>query len=458
VRPAGVRPPRREPAVGPAPRRCAVYTRKSTDEGLDQEYNSIDAQRDAGHAYIASQKHEGWIAVADNYDDPGYSGGNLDRPALRRLMADIEAGKIDVVVVYKIDRLTRSLLDFSRLIDVLERHGTTFVSVTQQFNTTTSMGRLMLNVLLSFAQFEREVTGERIRDKIAASKRKGMWMGGMPPMGYDVKDRHLVVNPTEAKLVLRIFEGFARLRSGTLLVRELARERVTSKAWTTQEGIVRPGRPMNKTSIYKMVRNRIYLGEIRHRDAWYPGEHAPIVPQALWDAAQAVISVEPRRRGNEARAKVPFLLKGLLVDGQGRALQPWQTRKRSGRLYRYYISTRELKEHAGASGLPRFPADELESIVVGQVRAVLRTPEFARRIAEQARQHDPTLDEAQVSVLLLDFGRLWAQLAPAEQERLVRLLIAKIVVGLDTVEIRFNPLGARDLAAELAEAREAACA
>src|SRR5690554_6851367 len=233
--------------------RCAVYTRKSTDEGLDQEYNSIDAQRDAGHAYIASQRAEGWIPVADDYDDPAFSGGNMERPALRRMMADIDAGKIDVVVIYKIDRLTRSLADFSKMVEVFERYGVSFVSVTQQFNTTTSMGRLMLNILLSFAQFEREVTGERIRDKIAASKRKGMWMGGVPPLGYDVENRRLVPNESEAKLVRHIFRRFVELGSSTMLVKELRLDGVTSKSWTTQDGKVREGKLIDKSLMYKLL-------------------------------------------------------------------------------------------------------------------------------------------------------------------------------------------------------------
>ena len=216
--------------------RCAVYTRKSTDEGLDQEYNSIDAQRDAGHAYIASQRAEGWIPVGDGYDDPAFSGGNMERPALKRLLADIEAGKIDIVVVYKIDRLTRSLADFSKMVEVFERYGVSFVSVTQQFNTTTSMGRLMLNILLSFAQFEREVTGERIRDKIAASKRKGIWMGGVPPLGYDVKNRRLVPNEAEAQLVRHIFQRFVDLGSSTQAGQG------TAAGWCHLEGLDHPGR------------------------------------------------------------------------------------------------------------------------------------------------------------------------------------------------------------------------
>jgi len=244
--------------------RCAVYTRKSTDEGLDQEYNSIDAQRDAGHAYVASQRAEGWIPVADDYDDPAFSGGNMERPALKRLMADIEAGKVDIVVVYKIDRLTRSLADFSKMVEVFERQGVSFVSVTQQFNTTTSMGRLMLNVLLSFAQFEREVTGERIRDKIAASKRKGMWMGGVPPLGYNVDKRLLVVNEAEAAVVRRIFEEMLTIGSPTQIAAKLTLDGITTKAWTTQGGQIRTGAQIDKKYLHKLLRNRIYLGELSH--------------------------------------------------------------------------------------------------------------------------------------------------------------------------------------------------
>ena len=302
--------------------RCAVYTRVSTDDGLDQEYNSIDAQRDAGHAYIASQRAEGWIPVADDYDDPAYSGGNMDRPGLKRLLVDIEAGRIDIVVVYKIDRLTRSLTDFSKMIELFERHGVSFVSVTQQFNTTNSMGRLMLNILLSFAQFEREVTGERIRDKIAASKKKGLWMGGIPPLGYDVKDRRLVINEREAKTVRHIFRGFVQLGSATLLVKALRLDGVTSKSWVTQSGRRREGRPIDKSLIYKLLNNRVYLGEIKHKAQWYKGTHAPIIDQPLWDQVQAILETNWRKRANTIRGKVPFLLKGLVFGSDGRPCRP----------------------------------------------------------------------------------------------------------------------------------------
>ena len=366
--------------------RCAVYTRKSTDEGLDQEYNSIDAQRDAGHAYIASQRAEGWIPVADDYDDPAYSGGNMDRPALKRLLADIEAGKVDVVVIYKIDRLTRSLADFSKMVEVFERYGVSFVSITQQFNTTTSMGRLMLNILLSFAQFEREVTGERIRDKIAASKRKGMWMGGVPPLGYDVENRRLVPNPAEAKLVRHIFRRFVELGSSTTLVKELKLDGATSKAWTTQDGRQRAGKPIDKALIYKLLHNRTYLGELRHKEQWYPGEHAPLIDQELWDQVHAILATNARVRGNATRAAVPYLLKGLVFGNDGRALSPFHTTKKNGRRYRYYIPQRDAKEHAGASGLPRLPAAELESAVLDQLRAILRSPALVGEVLPRAHR------------------------------------------------------------------------
>lgn len=429
--------------------RCAVYTRKSTDEGLDQEYNSIDAQRDAGHAYIASQRAEGWIPVADDYDDPAFSGGNMDRPALKRLMADIEAGKIDVVVIYKIDRLTRSLADFSKMVEVFERFGVSFVSVTQQFNTTTSMGRLMLNILLSFAQFEREVTGERIRDKIAASKRKGMWMGGVPPLGYDVENRRLVPNEKEARLIRHIFQRFVELGSGTLLVKELKLDGVTSKAWTTQDGKTRDGKPIDKGLIYKLLNNRTYLGELRHKEQWYQAEHPPIIDRALWDQVHAILATNGRVRGNATRATVPYLLKGIVFGNDGRALSPFHTTKKNGRRYRYYIPQRENKEHAGASGLSRLPAAELESAVLDQLRSILRSPTLLGDVLPRAIELDPSLDEAKVTVAMTRLDTIWDQLFPAEQTRIVKLLVEKVIVSPNDLEVRLRANGIERLVLEL---------
>jgi len=430
--------------------RCAVYTRKSSEEGLDQEYNSIDAQRDAGHAYVASQRAEGWIPVADDYDDPAFSGGNMERPGLKRLMTDIEAGKIDVIVIYKIDRLTRSLADFSKMVEVFDRQGVSFVSVTQQFNTTTSMGRLMLNVLLSFAQFEREVTGERIRDKIAASKRKGMWMGGVPPLGYDVEKRRLVPNPQEAKLIHHIFTRFIELGSSTKLVKELRLDGVTSKAWTTQDGKVRNGKPIDKGLVYKLLGNRTYLGELRHKEQWYKAAHLPIVDQASWDSVHAILATNGRSRGNATRATTPFLLKGIVFGHDGRALTPWHsTKKTTGKRYRYYLPMRDIKEHAGACGLPRMPAAELESAVLDQLRNILRAPNLLSDLVPQAIKLDPTLDEAKVTVAMTRLDAIWDQLFPVEQTRIVKMLIEKVIVSANDLEVRLRANGIEQLIREL---------
>ena len=263
-------------SVQPIPRRlrCAIYTRKSSEEGLDMEFNSLDAQREACEAYVASQRCEGWAAIRERYDDGGFSGGTLERPGLKQLLTDIEDGLIDVIVVYKIDRLSRSLMDFARLVEIFDRHSVTFVSVTQSFNTTTSMGRLTLNILLSFAQFEREVIGERIRDKVAASRKRGMWMGGWAPMGYDVKDRKLVINQTEAATIRQIFERFVELGSATVLATELADKGVRNKR----------GRLIDKGFLYKLLNNRVYIGEAVHKGTGFPGEHQAIIDQGLWDS------------------------------------------------------------------------------------------------------------------------------------------------------------------------------
>lgn len=429
--------------------RCAVYTRKSSEEGLDQEYNSIDAQRDAGHAYIASQRAEGWIAVPDDYDDPAFSGGNMERPGLKRLLTDIEAGKIDVIIIYKIDRLTRSLTDFSRMVEVFERQGVSFVSVTQQFNTTTSMGRLMLNVLLSFAQFEREVTGERIRDKITASKKKGMWMGGIPPLGYDVSNRRLIPNAMEVKTIRHIFTRFAELGSSTQLVKELRLDGVTSKSWTTQDGKVRVGKLIDKGLIYKLLNNRTYLGELRHKERWYPSEHPPIITQEMWDAVHAILAINSRERGNLTRTKVPYLLQGLVFGHDGWALSPWTATKKNGKRYRYYIPQRDTKEGVGASGLPRFPAQELENTVLDQLRQFMRQPKMLEDITAQAVELVPTLDEARVTVAMTRLDIIWDQLFPAEQSRIIRLMVDKVIVFPNDIRLNLNLIGLEKIALDL---------
>ncbi|MFV8630523.1 recombinase family protein [Ralstonia pseudosolanacearum] len=437
--------------------RCAVYTRKSTDEGLDQEFNSIDAQRDAGHAYIASQRAEGWIPVADDYDDPAYSGGNMERPGLKRLLADIERGLIDIVVVYKIDRLTRSLTDFSRMVEVFERHGVSFVSVTQQFNTTTSMGRLMLNVLLSFAQFEREVTGERIRDKIDASKRKGMWMGGVPSLGYDVVNRKLVVNEAEAVLVRRLFIEYPRVASTTLFVQQLRHEGVTTKSWVTQSGNERAGKLLDKGALYRILNNPLYRGQICQRGVCYRGEHEPIVTQEQWDAVQQALASKPHgMRKGQIRTERPALLKGLIFTADGRAMTPHATKGRRGQLYRYYLPTRDVKEGAGASDIRMLPAGEVEEAVVAQLRGMLRAPEMVIRVwrevarSENAAAHDMT--ELQVAVALSRIDTVWEHLFPLEQHRIVQLLVERVVVSAQALQVQLHRNGIEHLVLDVARA------
>src|SRR6516165_6214796 len=300
--------------------RCAIYTRKSSDEGLEQAFNSLDAQREACAAFIQSQKHEGWTVLPTLYDDGGFSGGTLERPALRRLLDDIEVGQIDVIVVYKVDRLTRALSDFAKLVEIFERHRVSFVSITQQFNTTTSMGRLTLNVLLSFAQFEREVIGERVRDKIAASKKKGMWMGGMPPLGYDVKNRTLVINDDEARTVVDIYRRYLALKSVRALKDELAGAGIRSKRRMRPDGTAYGGQKLSRGALYLMLQNRIYRGEITHKGNSYPGEHPAIIDQPLWDEVQAVLARNRVERATGARAKHRAVLGSLVFDATGERL------------------------------------------------------------------------------------------------------------------------------------------
>src|ERR1700686_1046349 len=353
-------------------RRCAVYTRKSSEEGLEQEFNSLHAQREACEAFIRSQAGEGWRLIRTHYDDGGLSGATMERPALQRLMSDIAKGLIDAVVVYKVDRLTRSLADFAKMVEVFDARGVSFVSVTQQFNTTSSMGRLTLNVLLSFAQFEREVTGERIRDKIAASKKKGMWMGGLVPLGYDLEDRKVVPNPKEAALVSKIFSLYVELGCVRKLAERLDREEIRSKVWITRTGARLGGATFARGALYNLLRNRLYIGETRHRDQWYAGEHKGIVPRSLWDRVQAQLNNNLRKRWNRVRERASSLLTGLVENEQGTRYTPSFTVRR-GRRYRYYVSQLAIKNTANeAMGPTRVPAQELENRVTEKLLAFLK--------------------------------------------------------------------------------------
>ena len=365
---------RSAPNRSPARLRCAIYTRKSSEEGLEQDFNSLDAQREACEAFIASQKREGWTLVSEMYDDGGFSGATMERPAFKRLLSDVSTGKIDVVVVYKVDRLTRSLSDFAKMVDIFDKHAVSFVSVTQQFNTTSSMGRLTLNILLSFAQFEREVTGERIRDKIAASKKKGMWMGGQPSLGYDVKDRKLIVNNTEAETVRHIFRRYTELKSVQGLKEDLDGAGIVSKVRVASDGSRYGGRPLSRGALYLMLQNRIYRGEIVHKGKGYPGEHETVVDEALWNTVQAILSENRVDRANGKTGHQPNLLTGILFDTHGGRMSPTHANKKGTR-YRYYISRSLLDGSAKAKAQgQRIPAVALESLVVRRVRGWLGDP------------------------------------------------------------------------------------
>jgi site-specific DNA recombinase len=433
--------------------RCTVYTRKSSEEGLEQEFNSLHAQREAGLAYIASQKSEGWIALPDHYDDGGISGGTLERPGLQRLLRDIEASMIDIVVVYKVDRLSRSLMDFAKLMDIFERHNVSFVSVTQSFNTTNSMGRLTLNILLSFAQFERELAGERIRDKFLQSRQRGLWMGGWPPLGYRVENRRLVVVEREAALVRRIFDRFAKTGSALTVARELNAAGEVTKLRQCAGG-PRGGKPWIKGAVYKLLANRIYLGEAVHKGVAYPGEHAAIIDQRTWDKAHAVMAEPAHRRGATTRAQVPALLKGLIYGPNGRPMSPSHTRRR-GRIYRYYVSREAIADGYDTCPVTSVPAADVEGAVLDHVQRLLAAPELvARTWAATKREGQDEITERDVTVLLAEFATVWNELFPAEQARIVQLLIERVDVQEDALEVQMRAEGLASLVGELRQQGE----
>ena len=416
--------------------RCAIYTRKSSEEGLEQAFNSLDAQREACAAFILSQKHEGWMVLPTLYDDGGFSGGTIDRPALKRLLGDIGAGRVDVVVVYKIDRLTRSLLDFAKIVEAFDARGVSFVSITQQFNTTTSMGRLTLNVLLSFAQFEREVAGERIRDKIAASKKKGMWMGGLPPLGYDVQNRRLVVNEEEALTVLHIFHRYIQLRSVQALKAELDDAGTRSKRRTLADGTPYGGQKLSRGALYLMLQNRIYRGEITHKVNAYPGEHPAIVEKTLWDQVQAILGENRVNRTTRSDAKHPSVLAGLAFDENGERLTPSYAVKKGTR-YRYYVSRSLIIGTAkDRSKGRRIPAANLETLVITRLRTLL---------ADRGAILDAIQNEYPGAVernRLIRRGRQIAEelltLAPDESRAMLMKLLSRVDIKPDRVEINIR--------------------
>lgn len=373
-------------AINPAkPIRCAIYTRKSTDHGLEQEFNSLDAQRDACEAYIKSQASQGWRSLLQPYDDPAYSGGNLDRPALRQLLQDIEAGSVDVVVVYKIDRLTRSLADFAKLVELFDAKSISFVAVTQQFNTTTSMGMLTLNILLSFAQFERELSSERVRDKVAASRRKGIWTGGSVPLGYDSKDKKLVVNQAEAKTIRMIFDRYLVLKSFQRLIDELDRNGIVTKRRELGQGKVSGGIPFAYGSLAHLLKNRIYLGETGHNGKWFPGEHQPILKRETFEQVQELLKQNSISRTTH-RHQNGALLAGLIFDDRGNRMSPSFSVKRGIR-YPFYVSSALLRgRKANAGSVARLSAHEIEAAVLTAARRRFSTMDAALTPRDQVEQ------------------------------------------------------------------------
>lgn len=369
--------------------RCAIYTRKSTEEGLDQEFNTLDAQRHSAENYIRSQAGEGWEILPETYDDGGFTGGNMDRPGLQRLLRDIENGRVDCVVVYKVDRLSRSLLDFSRILETFDKHGVSFVSVTQLFNTANSMGRLMLNVLLSFAQFERELISERTRDKMSAARRLGKYVGGAPVLGYDI-DRdvsRLVVNDSEARQVCEIFELYLQHQSLLAVVQELDERSWLTKHWTTKKGNRRGGKRFTKTSLHKLLTNVTYLGKVRYKDEVHEGEHEAIIDQDVWQQVQTLLQRNGRTGGAEVRNKFGALLKGLLrCSACNSAMSPTHSTKRGNTRYRYYVCCNAQKRGWQNCPSPSIPAGEIEKFVVDQIRSIGRDPELIRETVAQVQQ------------------------------------------------------------------------
>ena len=409
--------------------RCAIYTRKSSEEGLEQSFNSLDAQREACQAFIASQRQEGWRVLPAPYDDGGYSGGTLDRPALKRLLEDVEANKVDTIVVYKVDRLTRSLADFAKIVEALDARGVSFVSVTQQFNTTSSMGRLTLNVLLSFAQFEREVTGERIRDKIAASKRKGMWMGGNVPLGYDLKERKLIVSPEEASLVLRLFHLYIELGCVSKLKARLDQEGIKSKTRISAAGNRSGGCSYSRGALYKILQNRIYLGEIHHRGQNHAGEHEAIVRRDLWERVQAQRRSDNQGRRNGLKANSSSLLVGLLQDAEGNRFTPSHTLK-NGKRYRYYVC------HGTTNGCGRLPAYDFERQVSLRLQSFLQSTKDV--MDDLSRPEDPPARTQQLIAAAMKQSDGWFAASPAAVQDFVRKVVRCVVVHPDRIEVEVS--------------------
>ena len=422
--------------------RCAIYTRKSSEEGLEQSFNSLQAQREACEAYIASQRHEGWQALPKKYDDGGFSGGNMNRPALKQLLEDIAAGLVDTIVVYKVDRLTRLLTDFAKMVEAFDEKGVSFVSVTQQFNTTTSMGRLTLNVLLSFAQFEREVTGERIRDKIAASKKKGMWMGGVVPPGYDLKGRQLVVNPKDAKLVQEIFSQYLSLGSVAILKQYLDGKRIWTKVRTPASGRTFGGKPYSRGGLYKLLKNEVYIGRIAHREESYVGQHPAIIEPEMWARVSALLANNNQGQRTRGRKVASSTLVGILFDEQGNRYTPTHA-VNNGKRYRYYTSQAAIQKRGNAAKLVRLPASQIEQLVCARIQEFLRSPQELYSALNEAGilgSNSTALADA-----ARQLGAKWGEFSGEQVAIKLRLILKRVVLKAAELDIQLDVGGLTDL-------------
>lgn len=408
-------------------KRCAIYTRKSTEDGLEQDFNSLDAQREACSAYILSQASEGWNAVSELYDDGGWSGGNMDRPALTQLLSDVKAGKVDIIVVYKVDRLTRALADFAKIVEILDENEASFVSVTQSFNTTTSMGRLTLNVLLSFAQFEREVTGERIRDKVAASKKKGMWMGGGVPYGYNVEERLLHINETEAETVRLVFERYAVLKSVPQLVDELAAKDIRTRTRVFKSGRIAGDIHFKTGTLTHLLQNPIYVGKVRHKDKIYDGVHKPIISDELFERVQSIFAENRHDNALGKKSRNPSLLTGMINDPDGKPMTPTHAMKGSKR-YRYYVTRTPPGDQ---SDKWRMPAGEIEQLVIDAIAGQLAISSCSE--TEDAREVEAQLSQDRQTSIDLP------TMSISEQRRLLLRCKTRVSINSEAIEIKFTP-------------------
>lgn len=420
--------------------RCAVYTRKSTEEGLDKEFNTLEAQREAGENYIKSQKNQGWVLIPEYYDDGGYSGGTLKRPALQRLLSDVQDGKVDMIVVYKIDRLTRSLLDFSQLIKTLDAHECSFVSVTQNFNTCDSMGKLTLNILLSFAQFEREVSAERIRDKIAATKKKGMWTGGSVPLGYDVEKKKLIINKEEAKIVRYIFEEYLRCRSEIQVSRNANEMGYHSKPRKVRNSSGEVALSFNHAMINNMLRNPIYIGKVPYKGELFDGLHEAIIPMELWKQVQELKRLNRGDRFAPSRSFKNSLLKGLVECECCGTMTPTRCKK-GNKYYEYYTSLKAVKEGYKLCRTGSVPAGELDKFVLDKVRNAFKSPEIIQELVHQVQPHKPEYGVREIFDIVQSVEKVFEHFEPATLQSIVSQIIEKVIVHKDKVVIRFKPFG-----------------